>query len=103
VALNSDSSVKKLKGSSRPLITEKERANIISSFDCVDYVTIFSEDTPINTIKQIKPDVIVKGGDYSKNQVIGRKYIESYGGKVVIIPALENFSTTSLVEKIKKS
>ena len=103
VALNSDSSVKKLKGSSRPLITEKERANIISSFDCVDYVTIFSEDTPINTIKQIKPDVIVKGGDYSKNQVIGRKYIESYGGKVVIIPVLENFSTTSLVEKIKKS
>jgi D-beta-D-heptose 7-phosphate kinase/D-beta-D-heptose 1-phosphate adenosyltransferase len=103
VALNSDSSVKRLKGSSRPLITENERANIISSLDCVDYVTIFSEDTPIKTIKQISPDVIVKGGDYAKNQVIGKEHVERYGGRVVIIPVLENFSTTSLVEKIKNS
>ena len=103
VALNSDSSVKRLKGSSRPLITESERANVISSLDCVDYVTIFSEDTPIKTIREISPDVIVKGGDYSKNQVVGREHVEGYGGKVVILPVLENFSTTSLVEKIKKS
>lgn len=103
VALNSDSSVKRLKGSSRPLITQDERANIISSLDCVDYVTIFPEDTPIKTIKQINPDIIVKGGDYTKKQVVGKEYVESYGGRVVIIPVLENFSTTSLVDKIKKT
>ncbi|NIP39091.1 MAG: D-glycero-beta-D-manno-heptose 1-phosphate adenylyltransferase [Candidatus Dadabacteria bacterium] len=103
VALNSDSSVRRLKGKSRPLISETERASIISSLDCVDYVTIFSEDTPLKTIKQLTPDVIVKGGDYSRDQVIGRGHVEKYGGEVVIIPVLENFSTTSLVEKIKRS
>lgn len=103
VALNSDTSVKRLKGSSRPLIKETERAKIISSLDCVDYVTVFSENTPLKTIKHINPDVIVKGGDYTKNQVVGRDHIEKYGGKVVIIPILEDFSTTSIVQKIKNS
>ncbi len=103
VALNSDSSVRRLKGKSRPLISEHERASIISSLDCVDYVTIFSEDTPLNTIEQLSPDVIVKGGDYSKEQVVGREHVEKLGGEVVIIPILESFSTSSLVEKIKKS
>lgn len=103
VALNSDSSVRRLKGKSRPLISENERASIISSFDCVDYVTVFTEDTPLRIIEQTNPDVIVKGGDYSKKDVVGREHVEKHGGEVVIIPILESFSTSSLVEKIKNS
>lgn len=102
VAINSDYSVKRLKGNSRPLIPETQRANILASLETVDFVTVFSEDTPIEIIKSLKPDIIVKGGDYKPQQVVGKDIVESYGGKVCIFPLLENYSTTSLLEKLRK-
>ena len=103
VALNSDKSVRKLKGKDRPVVSENDRASIISSFDFVDYVTVFKEDNPLNTIKKLKPDIITKGGDYKKEQVIGKNFVESYGGKVKIISLEKNRSTSNILDKIKKN
>ncbi|MGI9533928.1 MAG: D-glycero-beta-D-manno-heptose-7-phosphate kinase [Thermodesulfobacteriota bacterium] len=102
VALNSDKSVRKLKGKDRPVVSEIDRATMISSFDFVDYVVIFNDDTPINTIKQLKPDLITKGGDYKKEQVVGKKVVESYGGKVKIIPLEKTKSTSEIFDKIRR-
>lgn len=101
VAINSDSSVKRLKGENRPIYTETDRAFIIASLLIVDAVVIFDEDTPLELIKAIRPDVIVKGGDYTIDQVVGSKEVMAYGGKVVINPLLEGYSTSSLIEKFK--
>ncbi|MER3447688.1 MAG: bifunctional heptose 7-phosphate kinase/heptose 1-phosphate adenyltransferase [Candidatus Dadabacteria bacterium] len=101
VAINSDSSVKRLKGESRPLISENDRAHIIAALDCVDYVSLFSEDTPFELIKALKPDVLVKGGDYTLDTVVGRDFVESYGGRVCIIPLVEGISTSVLLSRIK--
>ncbi len=103
VGLNSDSSVKKLKGTGRPLVPEKERAEILSALEFVDYVTIFSEETPANLIRQVKPDILVKGGDYSLDEIVGRDFVQSCGGKVVTIPLVKGKSTTGLIRKIKNS
>ena len=100
VGLNSDESVKKLKGEKRPLISEKERALVLSSLDCVDYVVLFSDDTPLRLINEIKPDVLVKGGDYKLHEVVGYKEVEAYGGRVELVPIFQGFSTTQLIEKI---
>ncbi|MCD6521695.1 D-glycero-beta-D-manno-heptose 1-phosphate adenylyltransferase [Candidatus Calescamantes bacterium] len=102
VALNSDSSVRKIKGTSRPIYPEKERAEILASLEMVDYVVIFEETTPYQIIKELKPHILVKGGDWRINEVVGRDLVESWGGKVKIIPYLSGFSTTHIVEKIKK-
>jgi len=101
VGLNSDSSVRKLKGEGRPIVPEKERAEILSALEFVDYVTIFSEDTPANLIREVKPDVLVKGGDYSLNEIVGKNYVSSYGGKVVTINLVKGKSTTNLIKKIQ--
>ncbi|NIP29050.1 MAG: D-glycero-beta-D-manno-heptose-7-phosphate kinase [Candidatus Dadabacteria bacterium] len=101
VAINSDSSVKKLKGKPRPLTNEKFRANLLSSLDFIDYVTVFSEDTPLKVIKEIKPDILTKGSDYKKEDVVGKEFIESYNGKIVLIPLEKTFSTTNLINSIK--
>ncbi len=101
VGLNSDSSVRKLKGKGRPLVPEKERAEILSALEFVDYVTIFSEETPANLIHEIKPDVLVKGGDYSLNEIVGRDYVHSYGGKVVTVNLVKGKSTSNLIKKIQ--
>ncbi len=101
VAINSDSSVRRLKGEGRPLISENDRAHIIAALDCVDYVSLFSEDTPIELIKMLKPDVLVKGGDYTPDTVVGRDFVESYGGRVCIIPLVEGISTSVLLGRIK--
>ena len=103
VGVNSDSSVRRLKGENRPYIEEKERAEIISSLEMVDYVIIFDEDTPLKIIKELKPDVIVKGGDYKEKDVVGGDFVKRYGGKVVIAPLVKGRSTSLLVEKIKKN
>lgn len=111
IGLNSDSSVKRLgKGNSRPYNTEENRAYLLAAFGFIDAVVVFEEDTPIELIENIKPDVLVKGGDYDASAVKGdRKYIvgsdilNTYSGTVEVIPFLKGFSTTSLVEKIKKS
>lgn len=100
VGINSDSSVKRLKGEKRPIVTQDERAELISSLDFVSYVVIFDEDTPYNIISKIKPDIITKGGDYNPDNVVGKDIAESYGGKVVICPLIEGKSTTNIIKKI---
>jgi D-beta-D-heptose 7-phosphate kinase/D-beta-D-heptose 1-phosphate adenosyltransferase len=100
IGLNSDDSVKKLKGKDRPYVSEMERAEILASLECVDYVTIFSELRPDNLIKMVNPDVHVKGGDYKVRELPERKLVQSIGGKVIVIPPIEGRSTTNLVEKI---
>jgi D-beta-D-heptose 7-phosphate kinase/D-beta-D-heptose 1-phosphate adenosyltransferase len=101
VGVNSDSSTKKLKGEGRPVNNEESRALILASLIIVDAVVIFNEDTPLELIKAIQPDVLVKGGDYTIDQIVGSKEVMAYGGKVVINPIVEGYSTTGIIEKIK--
>ncbi len=103
VAINSDASIKKLnKGHERPILDEKTRALILASLCFVDYVHIFDEETPEEVIKIIKPQVLVKGSDYTEETIVGASFVKNNGGEVVIIPLLHGFSTTSLVNKIKE-
>lgn len=100
VGLNSDSSVQKIKGKRRPINKERNRAKVLASLYFVDYVTIFSEPTPEGLIKKLKPDVLVKGGDWKIEDIVGSNFVRGYGGKVKRIPYIKGYSTTSLVEKI---
>lgn len=101
VAINSDTSVKKLKGNERPINNEQTRATIIASLILVDAVIIFSEETPKNLIETLNPDVLIKGGDYNIDQIAGADFIIKNGGRVVINKIIEGFSTSNLIEKIK--
>ncbi len=101
IGLNSDESVRRLKGPERPINNEMERAEMLCALGFVDYVAIFDDDTPINLINTIQPDVLVKGGDYSPDEVVGKKEVEERGGKLVLIPFVEGKSTTNIIEKIK--
>jgi D-beta-D-heptose 7-phosphate kinase/D-beta-D-heptose 1-phosphate adenosyltransferase len=100
VGLNSDSSVKKLKGDSRPVNSEQSRALILASLIMVDAVVIFNEETPLELIQQIKPDVLIKGGDYTIETIVGAEVVLNNGGSVQVIPTEEGFSTTGIIEKI---
>jgi D-beta-D-heptose 7-phosphate kinase/D-beta-D-heptose 1-phosphate adenosyltransferase len=100
VGLNSDRSVKSIKGEGRPIKSEKERANIISALRYVDYITIFDESTPADLIREVRPDILVKGDDYAIDEVVGREIVEGYGAKVELIPVVQGLSTTNIVEKI---
>jgi len=102
LALNSDSSVKKIKGDKRPLMNQQERAEIISALEFVDFVTIFSEMTPLKLINLLEPDVLIKGGDWSEDKIVGREEIKKWGGNLTIIPEIKGKSTTNIVEKIKQ-
>jgi D-beta-D-heptose 7-phosphate kinase/D-beta-D-heptose 1-phosphate adenosyltransferase len=102
VAVNSDSSVKKLKGKSRPINNETNRAGILASLTIVDAVIIFEEDTPLELIQSILPDVLVKGGDYKPEEIAGAREVIANGGRVVINPVLKGFSTSSIISKIKE-
>lgn len=102
IGLNADASVERLKGSHRPIQSEDSRAYILAALECVSLVVLFSEDTPINLILEVKPDVLVKGGDYSPNQIVGSPEVIKRGGKVEIIPFLEGFSTSKIEAKIKQ-
>ena len=101
VAINSDMSIKKIKGSSRPIIEEDSRAKQLAAIEFIDAVILFNEDTPYNLINLLKPDVLTKGGDYKKNDIVGNQLINEEQGKVVIIPLTQGYSTTSILEKIK--
>ena len=103
LALNSDSSVRAIKGEKRPIVPETERAEVLASLRSVDYVVLFSEDTPLELIEYLKPDIIVKGGDWDVKDVVGRESVARWGGKVVIIPEVKGASTTSIVDKIRKT
>jgi D-beta-D-heptose 7-phosphate kinase/D-beta-D-heptose 1-phosphate adenosyltransferase len=102
VGVNADASVKKLKGENRPINNEQSRAFLLASLLMVDAVVIFEEDTPLNLINAVLPDVLVKGGDYSVDEIVGAKEVIANGGKVVINPILQGFSTTALLEKIHR-
>ena len=101
VGLNSDASTKKLKGDNRPINNEQNRALILASLVMVDAVVLFDEDTPHELIRSILPDVLVKGGDYTVEQIAGAKEVIANGGEVKIVPILEGFSTTNIIEKMK--
>lgn len=99
VGLNSDSSIKKIKGFGRPVLNQKARASLLSGFSVVDYIVVFSQETPLETIKKIKPQVLVKGGDWGKKEIVGRDIVR----KICRIKLAPGFSTTALIRKIKKS
>jgi rfaE bifunctional protein nucleotidyltransferase chain/domain len=102
VALNTDASTRKIKGEKRPLIPLAERAEVLSALEMVNTVTWFDSETPESVIHLVKPDVLVKGGDWALNQIAGKEFVESYGGKVMSLPFLDGFSTTNIVERILK-
>lgn len=101
VGMNTDSSVKRLKGESRPVNNENSRALILASLVITDAIILFDEDTPLNLITAIMPDVLVKGGDYTLGQIVGAKEVMANGGEVKIVPILDGFSTTGIIEKMK--
>jgi len=102
VAVNSDASVKRLKGPQRPVNNERSRALLLASLVMVDAVIIFEEDTPLNLVKALMPDVMVKGGDYTVEQIAGAKEVIANGGKVVINPLIDGISTTGIIEKMQQ-
>ena len=101
VALNSDASVRQLKGDARPLMNQNDRAEILASLAAVDYVTIFDDISPRSLIGELLPDVLVKGGDYSLDQIHGREEVEAAGGRVVSVPFVEGSSTSKIIERMK--
>jgi rfaE bifunctional protein nucleotidyltransferase chain/domain len=102
VGLNSDASVQRLKGPSRPINNTENRSIVLSNLAIVDLLVVFEEDTPLELIKALMPDILVKGGDYTIDQIVGAKEVIAGGGKVIINPIVEGYSTTGLIEKIKK-
>ncbi len=102
VGLNSDVSVKEIKGSERPINDQRDRAAVLLSLRAVDYVCLFNKPTPIEVIKIVKPDMLVKGGDWRKSDIVGADFVESYKGKVAAIPIINKQSTTKIIKKILK-
>ena len=100
VGMNSDSSVRRIKGRERPILPQELRAKLLSALRPVDYVVIFDEDTPLNLIKSIRPHVLVKGGDWEIHRIVGREFVESYGGEVVTIPFTYDISTSKIIQRI---
>ncbi|OGX15266.1 MAG: hypothetical protein A2166_00135 [Omnitrophica WOR_2 bacterium RBG_13_41_10] len=103
VALNSDSSVRRIKGKNRPLVCQQDRVRVIAGLESVDYVVLFKENTPLETIKQLKPDILIKGADWKKCDIVGADFIKSHKGEVGTVPLLKNRSTSNLIKKIAKS
>ena len=100
LGLNSDASVRTIKGEKRPLVPQGERAEVVASLDAVDYVTLFDDPTPLRLIEYLRPDVLVKGGDWKEDAVVGGDAFRSWGGKIVIVPLTKGVSTTNIVEKV---
>jgi D-beta-D-heptose 7-phosphate kinase/D-beta-D-heptose 1-phosphate adenosyltransferase len=100
LALNSDSSVRSIKGEKRPIVPETERAEVVASLASVDYVTIFDELTPIELIEFLQPDIIVKGGDWAEKDIVGAETVRRWGGRVAIMPEIKGASTTNVIEKV---
>jgi D-beta-D-heptose 7-phosphate kinase/D-beta-D-heptose 1-phosphate adenosyltransferase len=102
VAINSDHSTRILKGEGRPILNERERADVIAALEAVDYVIIFDDETPRELIADLLPDVLVKGGDWPVDEIVGREEVEAAGGKVLSLPYVEGLSTTDIIERIVK-
>jgi rfaE bifunctional protein nucleotidyltransferase chain/domain len=103
VAINNDLSVKKIKGPKRPIFPEADRAELIGALEMVDYVTLFDDADPYRLIKELRPNVLVKGGDWTRERIIGGNVVEKEGGTVVAVPYLEGYSTTQMVERMCRS
>ncbi|MBI2089977.1 MAG: D-glycero-beta-D-manno-heptose 1-phosphate adenylyltransferase [Deltaproteobacteria bacterium] len=103
VGLNSDSSVKAIKGPNRPILPESDRAELIAALEMVDYVVLFSDPDPHRLIQELRPDVLVKGGDWAKEAVVGADIVESTGGTVAVVPYLGGYSTTEIIERMQKN
>ena len=101
IGLNSDSSIRKLKEDNRPIVDEKSRALLLAAFSFVDAIVLFSEQTPINLIADIKPDILAKGGDYKIEEIVGHEVVQQNGGEVITIPLTEGFSSTNIIDKIQ--
>ncbi|MCP4312731.1 MAG: D-glycero-beta-D-manno-heptose 1-phosphate adenylyltransferase [Bacteroidetes bacterium] len=99
IGLNSDTSVSKLKGKGRPVNGQKARAEVLGALGMVDYIILFEEDTPLNLISTVRPDLLVKGGDYQVEKIVGYKEVTSRGGEVITIPILEGYSSSSIIER----
>lgn len=102
LAVNRDASVRRIKGTKRPIVNEKDRVRIVAALESVDYVVLFKEDTPIKIIKLLKPDILVKGADWNRNNMVGRDFVLSYGGRISTIKLVKGRSTTNLIRKIAK-
>ncbi|MDQ6717531.1 MAG: D-glycero-beta-D-manno-heptose 1-phosphate adenylyltransferase [Gemmatimonadota bacterium] len=100
VGINSDDSVRRLKGPSRPIRGEADRAFVVAALECVDAVIVFDEDTPLELITAIRPNVVAKGGDYSESTIVGAAEMKEWGGRVVVVPLTPGHSTTSIIEKL---
>src|SRR5690606_31535220 len=100
VGLNSDASVRGLKGPTRPVIRQEDRATLLAALGCVNYVVVFDEPTPAELIRLVRPDVLVKGGDYKAEEVVGYDFVQSYGGRVYIAPLVEGVSTTKILQSM---
>ena len=103
IGLNSDSSIQKLKGEDRPIIDQQARAILLAALSFVDAVILFPEDTPINLISTLLPDVLAKGGDYEIETIVGHEIVQNNGGEVILVPFIDGFSSTTIIDKIKKS
>ena len=103
IGLNSDSSIQKLKGEDRPIIDEQARSILLAAISFVDAVILFPEETPINLISTLLPDVLAKGGDYEIETIVGHEIIQNNGGKVILVPFVDGFSSTTIIDKIKSS
>ena len=103
VGVNSDRSIRKIKGAKRPLVAQNDRISTLAALECVDYALIFNEDTPLRLIEQLKPDLLVKGSDWDKGKIVGAQSVEARGGKVVTIKLLKGRSTTGLIKKIAET
>lgn len=102
VGVNSDASTKRLKGPTRPIQNENDRAEILAALACVDYTVVFEEDTPAELIRRVKPDILVKGGDWKIDQIVGGDFVQSYGGEVMSLQFVDGKSTTKLIEKAQR-
>jgi len=103
VGVNSDSSVKKIKGNTRPIVKERDRLRLVAALESVDFVLKFSQDTPLIAIKEIQPDILVKGADWNKEKIVGSDFVLNHGGKVLTIKLCKGLSTTNLINKIAKT
>jgi len=102
VAVNADSSVRRIKGKNRPIVNEKDRACVVAALVSVDYVVLFKEDTPLKTIQALKPDILIKGADWNKNNIVGAEFVKRHGGRVATVQLARSRSTTNLIRKIAR-
>jgi len=102
VAVNSDSSIKKIKAKNRPVISQVDRIRVLAALSCVDFVVLFNQDNPLVLIKALKPDILIKGSDWSKDRIVGADFVQSYGGKVMTVNLVKGRSTSAIIEKIVK-